>query len=118
MAPSLECGIVNALGKDRDVQPSALSLGLCKLVSAHCTWNQAQSLFAEGAITKRQLRRYVRLWENSTFRTHSRTQDALFAIGGQTALERRYTRSLRLHVAWRKKVLALMARDCLAKLRE
>lgn len=91
-------------------------LGLSRLVSAQCTFNQAQHLYRQGEVTKREFDRYNRIWSNSTFRSNSKAQDQLFALGGQAAVERRYSRASNLHVAWRKKVLISIARDCLERL--
>jgi hypothetical protein len=90
--------------------------GIAQLVSAQCTFSQAQHMFVQGVISKREFARYTRIWENSTFRTNSRAQDGLYAIGGQAAVERRYCRARKLHAAWRMQVLISIARDCLARL--
>lgn len=90
--------------------------GIAQLVSSQCTLNQAQHMFSQGVISKREFARYVRIWENSAYRTTSKVQEGLYAIGGQAAVERRYCRAANLHVAWRKQVLISIARDCLARL--
>lgn len=90
--------------------------GIAQLVSSQCTLNQAQHLFSQGVISKRELARYVRIWESSAYRTTSKVQDGRYATGGQAAVERRYSRAMKLHAAWRKQVLISIARDCLARL--
>jgi len=91
-------------------------LGLTKLVSSQCTFNQAQHLYCQGEVSKQEFDRYTRIWANSAFRSTSKAQDQLYAIGGQAAVERRYSRASKLHVAWRKQVLISIARDCLERL--
>jgi hypothetical protein len=91
-------------------------LGLTRLVSSQCTFNQAQHLYRQGEVTKREFDRYTRIWANSSFRSTSKAQEQLYAIGGQAAVERRYSRASKLHVAWRKKVLISIAKDCLDRI--
>lgn len=79
--------------------------GLAHLVGLTCTPNEAQKLLEQGSITKRQHNRFLRIWGNSTFRSCSRSQDMLYALGGQEAIERRYKRAQALHKAWYRAVL-------------
>jgi hypothetical protein len=90
--------------------------GIAHLVSSHCTLKQAEHLLNDGEISKREFVRYARIWENSTFRSSSKIQDKLFAIGGQQALERRYKRTKKLYSAWRMQILTTMSREILIKL--
>ncbi|MFC6281179.1 hypothetical protein [Polaromonas aquatica] len=90
--------------------------GIAQLVSSQCTFSQAQKMYFQGAISKREFARYARIWENSAYRTTSKAQDSRYSAGGQAALERRYSRAMKLHAAWRKQVLISIARDCLARL--
>jgi hypothetical protein len=97
-------------------KPRFNKYGVAQLVRLSCTLNQAQILYSQGLVTRRELTRFITIWENSTFRTNSLSQENLFAIGGLAAVERRYKRAQLLHAAWRKKVLISMAKDCLAEL--
>lgn len=87
--------------------------GIARLVSSQCTFSQAEYLYFQGCVTKREFDRYKRIWGNSTFRLESKSQDLLFAIGGLAAVDRRYSRTKKLHEAWRKQVLISIAKDCL-----
>lgn len=87
--------------------------GIAQLVRSSCTLNQARHLFSEGAVSQREFTRFLRIWGNSTYRSDSSAQQSLYDIGGQAAVERRYQRASSLYVAWRKKVLITLAKDCI-----
>lgn len=91
--------------------------GLAHLVRSGCTLDQARHLYNEGAVSKREFARYIRIWENSTYRSDSPSQQSLYDLGGQAAVDRRYQRAGKLHVAWRKKVLITLANECLSSIR-
>lgn len=97
--------------------PPFSKYGIAQLLRTGCTLNQARHLYNEGIVSKREFTRFLRIWENSTYRSESTSQQSLYDIGGQAAVERRYLRAASLHVAWRKKVLITLAADCLSAMR-
>lgn len=71
-------------------------------------------MYIEGDDSEREFTRFLRIWENSTYRSDSTSHQSLYDIDGQAAIERRNLRAASLHLAWRKKALITFANDCLS----